>query len=64
MDTKQIAYSRFTEIGLPKPRNDDWFFFPNAILKNINVEPVAESSTDSIPKEFDLGIEILFDMMW
>lgn len=57
MDTKQQAYSRFTEIGLPKPRNDDWIFFPNAALKNILVQPVTESSSESIPKEFDLGIE-------
>jgi Fe-S cluster assembly scaffold protein SufB len=57
MNIQQKAYSRFESIGLPKARHDDWIFFPNSAFQKINVISPEENFSESISKEFDLGID-------
>ena len=57
MSIKKLAYTRLLEIGLPKPRHDDWMFFPKASLEKMEILPSDAEKSESLNASFDLGIE-------
>lgn len=57
MNIKKLAYSRLLEIGLPKPRQDDWMYFPKASLQKMEILPSDAEKSESLDTNFDLGIE-------
>jgi hypothetical protein len=44
---KNLARSRLANIGLPSPKNEEWYYFPVSKLREIDIpEPIESSASD------------------